>query len=68
MGMVLMRRTFVMLLLLPLLIPLLAAAVHATSDLLLSGSVDFAPVKLLIVGDAIYLIISFIGFEYVLDE
>jgi len=56
------------LLMLPLLIPVLLGAVRATSSLLATGELDFAAVQLLLVSDAIYLIISFIGFDYVLDE
>ena len=62
------REVMLPLLLLPLLIPVLMGAVRATRDLLLQGAVDFAPIQLLIVTDAIYLIISFIGFDFVLDE
>ena len=62
------REVMLPLLLLPLLIPVLLGAVRATASLLLEGTVDFAPVQLLIVTDAIYLIISFIGFDFVLDE
>ena len=56
------------LLLLPLLIPVLSGAVRATADLLATGSVGFEPIQLLIVTDAIYLILSFLAFDYVLDE
>jgi len=62
------REVMLPLLMLPLLIPVLLASVRATSALLLEGSVGFAPIQLLVVTDAIYLIISFIGFDYVLDE
>jgi heme exporter protein B len=62
------REVMLPLLMLPLLIPVLLAAVRATSALLLEGSVGFAPIQLLIVADTIYLIVSFIGFDYVLDE
>ncbi len=56
------------LLMLPLLVPVLAAAVRATAELLATGEVPFDAIQLLLVTDAIYLIVSFIGFEYVLDE
>jgi ABC-type transport system involved in cytochrome c biogenesis permease component len=56
------------LLLLPLLIPLLSGAVRATSHLLATGALPWEPVQLLIVTDATYLIISFVAFDYVLDE
>jgi hypothetical protein len=35
---------------------------------LLRGHVSFEPLQLLLVADAVYLIASFMGFEYVLDE
>jgi len=62
------REVMLPLLMLPLLIPVLLAAVRATSTLMLEGTVGFAPIQLLIVTDTIYLIVSFIGFDYVLDE
>ncbi len=62
------REVMLPLLLLPLLIPILAGSVRATSDLLLRGHVAFEPLQLLLVADAVYLIASFVGFEYVLDE
>jgi len=42
--------------------------VRATASLLTDGTLAFAPVQLLIVTDSIYLIVSFIGFDFVLDE
>ena len=62
------REVMLPLLLLPLLIPVLSGAVRATADLLATGSVGFEPIQLLIVTDAIYLILSFLAFDYVLDE
>lgn len=62
------REVMLPLLLLPLLVPILSAAVRATASLAQTGDVGFAPVQLLLVTDAIYLIVSFVGFEYVLDE
>jgi heme exporter protein B len=62
------REVMLPLLLLPLLVPVLAGAVRATADLLSSGQVSFQPIQLLLVVDAIFLIVSFVGFEYVLDE
>jgi ABC-type transport system involved in cytochrome c biogenesis permease component len=56
------------LLLLPLLMPILSGSVRATTELILNGQVPFEPVQLLIVADAVYLIASFVGFDYVLDE
>ena len=55
-------------LLLPTLIPILVGAVEGTASLLSDGALSFASVQLLIVADAIYLITSFLVFEYVLDE
>jgi hypothetical protein len=47
----------------------ISGAVRATGALLDgSGAVPFEPIQLLIVTDAAYLILGFVGFEYVLDE
>ncbi len=55
-------------LLIPTLIPLLATAVHAT-QLSLDGSLPtLDPLRPLIVIDGVYLILSFLLFDYVLDE
>lgn len=62
------REVMLPLLLLPLLVPVLLGAVGATTALLAEGNVPFAPVQLLIVTDAIFLIVSFLGFEFVLEE
>ncbi len=62
------REVMLPLLLLPLLIPVLSGAVRATSALLTEGAVPFEPIQLLLVIDAVYLIVSFLCFEYVLDE
>ena len=62
------REVMLPLLMLPLLIPVLLGAVRATSGLFATGELDFAAVQLLLVSDSIFLIISFIGFDYVLDE
>jgi len=62
------REVMLPLLLLPLLIPLLSGAVRATSQLLATGTLPWEPVQLLLVTDATYLIISFVTFDYVLDE
>jgi len=62
------REVMLPLLLLPLLVPILAGAVRATSQLLIDGALSFAPIQLLIVSDAVYAIVAFVGFEYVLDE
>ena len=62
------REVMLPLLMLPLLVPVLRAAVRATSDLVTLGEVPFSTVQFLLVSDSIYLIISFLCFEYVLDE
>jgi heme exporter protein B len=62
------REVMLPLLLLPLLIPVLSGAVRATSALLTEGALPFEPIQLLLVIDAVYLIVSFLCFEYVLDE
>ncbi len=62
------REVMLPLLLLPLLMPVLIGAVGATSALLRDGSVPFHSIQLLIVTDVSYLIISFLGFEHILDE
>jgi heme exporter protein B len=62
------RELLLPLLVLPLLWPVLSGAVRATAELLATGSVRFEPIQLLLVTDATYLILSFVSFEYVLDE
>ena len=62
------RDVMLPLLLFPLLVPVLIGAVEATHGLLADGVLPAAPVELLAVVDAVYLIVSFIAFEYVLDE
>jgi len=62
------REVMLPLLMLPLLVPVLLASVRATHALIFEGTVGFAPIQLLVVTDAIYLIVSFIGFDFVLDE
>jgi heme exporter protein B len=62
------REVMLPLLLLPLLAPVLLGAVRATTALLSSGELPFGPLQLLLVTDASYLIISFIAFDFVLDE
>jgi heme exporter protein B len=62
------REVMLPLLLLPLLVPVISGAVRATGDLLAGQPLAFAPVQLLLVADATYLIISFLAFEFVLDE
>jgi len=55
-------------LLLPTLVPLLGAAVHSTVSILQGDGVPYAALQLLLVADGVYLIVSFLGFEYILDE
>jgi len=62
------REVMLPLLLLPLLVPVLSGAVRATTTLLAEGELDFEPIQLLIVTDAAYLIVSFLAFDFVLDE
>jgi heme exporter protein B len=62
------REVLLPILLLPALFPVLAGAVSATRSLLLEGVVPFDAIQLLIVVDGIYLVVSFLGFEYILDE
>jgi heme exporter protein B len=62
------RELLLPLLVLPLLWPVLSGSVRATAELLTSGRLPFEPIQLLIVADASYLILSFLCFEYVLDE
>jgi heme exporter protein B len=61
------REVMLPLLLLPVLVPLLLGAVRATAALL-DGDGIGAPLRLLAVSDAIYLIVSFVLFDFVLDE
>ncbi len=62
------RELLLPVLLLPSLFPVLAAAVRGSQEAIETGSVSFASLQLLLVVDGIYLIVSFLGFEYVLDE
>jgi heme exporter protein B len=62
------REVMLPLLLLPLLVPVLLGAVRATTQLLAEGTLPWPSVQLLIVADAVYAIVSFLTFEYVLDE
>ncbi len=62
------REVMLPLLVLPLLVPVLSGAVRATAALIAGDELPFEAVQLLIVTDAIYLIVSFLVFDYVLDE
>lgn len=62
------REIMLPLLLLPLLVPVLSGSVRATAELLAGRPASFEAIQLLIVADAVYLIASFVSFDYVLDE
>jgi heme exporter protein B len=62
------REVMLPLLLLPLLVPVLSGAVRATAEVLSGNGPSFAAIQLLLVADGVYLIASFVGFDYVLDE
>jgi heme exporter protein B len=62
------REVMLPLLLMPLLVPVLMSAVRASAGLLAAGSAPADAVRLLLVCDGVYGIISFLVFEWVLDE
>jgi heme exporter protein B len=62
------REVMLPLLLLPLLVPVLLGAVRATQGLLLEGTLPWPALQLLLVVDGVFAILSFLTFEYVLDE
>ncbi|MBW1885878.1 MAG: heme exporter protein CcmB [Deltaproteobacteria bacterium] len=62
------REVLLPILLLPALFPVLAGAVAGTRELIVAGKVSFEAIQLLLVIDGIYLVVSFLGFEYILDE
>ncbi len=62
------REVMLPLLLLPVLVPVLLGAVSATTQLLADGSLPWPALQLLIVTDGVYTVVSFLCFEYVLDE
>lgn len=62
------REIMLPLLMVPLLLPVLVGAVQASAGLLDEGRAPSAAVRLLLAADGIYLIVSFLVFEYVLDE
>jgi heme exporter protein B len=62
------REVMLPLLLLPLLVPVLLGAVRATAALLETGALPFDALQLLLVTAATYLIVSWLVFDYVLDE
>ena len=62
------REVLLPILLLPALFPVLAGVVAGTRSLIVEGNVSFEAIQLLLVIDGIYLVVSFLGFEYILDE
>jgi heme exporter protein B len=62
------REVMLPLLLLPLLVPVLLGAVRASAALLDGARAPFSALQLLLVTDATFLIVSFLLFEFVLDE
>jgi heme exporter protein B len=62
------REVMLPLLLLPLLVPVLLGAVRATAALLEDGRLPFEPMQLLLVTAAVYLILSWLVVDFVLDE
>jgi heme exporter protein B len=62
------RELMMPLLFLPIAVPILVGAVQATNGLLRDGTAPFAALQLLIVADVALSVVSFIGFEYILDE
>jgi heme exporter protein B len=62
------REVLLPILLLPALFPVLAGAVRGTSEVLSGGGLPFEAVQLLLVIDGIYATVSYLVFEYVLDE
>ena len=62
------REVLLPILLLPALVPILAGAVRATLSVMAGQDLPFSAIQLLIVIDGIYLVVSFLGFDYILDE
>jgi len=62
------REVMLPLLLLPLLVPIVLGAVRATAAALAQQPLPWPPIRLLLVTDAVFLVLSFVCFEYVLDE
>lgn len=62
------REVMLPLLMLPLLVPVILGSVRATAGLLADGELAGDALRLLVVTDGVYLIVSFLCFEYVLDE
>jgi heme exporter protein B len=62
------REVLLPILLLPALFPVLAGAVEGTAQVLEVGGLPWSSLRLLVVVNGIYWIVSFLGFEYILDE
>jgi heme exporter protein B len=62
------REVLLPVLLLPALFPILAGAVRGSIAAVAGEPVPFESVQLLIVVDGVYLVVAFLGFDYVLDE
>jgi heme exporter protein B len=62
------REVMLPLLLLPLMVPVILGSVRATNALLLDEALPWPAIRLLLVTDAVFLIVSFVSFEYVLDD
>ncbi|MEO1933223.1 MAG: heme exporter protein CcmB, partial [Myxococcales bacterium] len=62
------REVLLPILLLPALFPILAGAVEGSLAAVAGGPVPFESLQLLIVIDGVYLVVAFLGFDYVLDE
>lgn len=62
------REVLLPILLLPALVPILSGAVHGSLAVIAGEALPFSSVQLLIVVDGIYLVVSFLGFDYILDE
>lgn len=62
------RELLLPILMLPALFPILAGAVAATRAAVAAEPLPFVAIQMLIVIDGIYLVVGFLGFEYVLDE
>lgn len=62
------REVLLPILLLPALFPVLAGAVAGSHSVMAGEGLPFPALQLLIVVDGIYLVVSFLGFDYILDE
>lgn len=62
------REVLLPILLLPALFPVLAGAVAGSTAVMAGEGLPFSSLQLLIVVDGIYVVVSFLGFDYILDE